>query len=355
MNPLRPTLFALLLAALFAACAAPAPAPAAPPAAAGTLLLIGGGLDDDCRDVFTRLLALAARPGPPHVVVVTAATGDQEDVWQGKLAALRTWAPTLPVEVVRRETPTAATVAAIDRATALLFTGGDQSRITARYRPDGADTPERQAMLRLLQRGGVVAGASAGCAMQGERMLLGGDSTAALGPEGPRVGPGMGFVTDLVTDSHFFERDRLGRLVAALEQSDTRLGIGVGEDACVEIDLGTGLLRGIGPRDSLLVDVGGLVRDGAHRRAVHARCIGPDTVVDLRALAARQPQPGARPAAAPVEQREVEPGQDRQLASWRLCRAAAHGPQALTLAGHRLVAWPAADGGVTLDVEVTEP
>jgi cyanophycinase len=342
----------LLLVTLTTACgAAPAPAPA--PRSAGTLLLIGGGLDDDHRDTFERFLALAARHGAPRIAVVTAASGDQDTMADGKVAALQAWWPGVACDVVRRETPTAATVAAIDAATALFFTGGDQQRITARYRPDGGDTPEWLAMRRLLDRGGVIAGSSAGCAMLGPHMLLGGDSTAALGADGPRVGPGMGLQPWLLTDSHFFERHRLGRLVAALEATGQRLGLGVGEDGCVELDLATARLRGIGPSESLLVDVGALQRDGPHRRGVRALRIVPGATIDLAARLRHQAAPTPpRPTSPPEVEPLVEEGQNRQLATWRLCaRASQVGCWQLDLPGHRLVAWPGGGGEIALDLE----
>lgn len=302
----------------------------------GTLLVIGGGLDNDNRPVYERFLELAAQQGEPHVVVVTAATGPQEEEATDKTEALRTWSPGIDVAVVRRETTTQETVAAIDRATALFFTGGDQARITARYRPEGVDTPECQAMRRLLQRGGVIAGASAGDAMMGERMILEGRSAPALGiaPEpdpavsfddvpvlGPQLGTGMGFLPWGLTDSHFFERDRIGRLVAALEESGTRLGIAVGEDACVEIDLATGVLTGVSVSESLVVDATHLRRDGLTREGLVGRVVAQgDQLSLLGGLGSAAP--GPLPAAIDHEVPIAEPGQNRQLASWRIFRQA---------------------------------
>ncbi|MFN9331565.1 MAG: cyanophycinase [Planctomycetota bacterium] len=381
----RAAAFAALAVAPFAACGAVADA-APPTAACGSLLLVGGGLDDDARPVYERLLALAARAGHVRVVVMTAATGPQDEEATDKAEALRTWVPAVPVEVVRRETPTAATVAAIDRASALLFTGGDQERITARYRPDGADTPEWLAMRRLLDRGGVIAGCSAGCAMMGQRMLTGGRSAQALGiarapaanggagqgagaattnvasvatvaeatPLGPQLGPGMKFLPWGLTDSHFFERDRTGRLVAALAATGERFGLAVGEDAAVAIDLATGDVTGVTAAESLLVDAAWIAPSDAGFVGRRARPIGQGDTVSLRApkpAAAPPPLPPAIARTVPI----VEPGQNRQLAMWRVFRQAAvpgAGVHALQLDGWRVRAVADGDGGVAFAVEV---
>ncbi len=334
---------------------------------AGTLLLIGGGLEDDARPVYERLLVLASARGPARILIATAATGEQEIEVADKTEALHSWGPEVQVDVIRRETPTDATVAAIDAASAILFTGGDQKRITDRYRPDGRESPEWLSMKRLLARGGVIAGCSAGDAMMGEVMLLSGGSATALGigeagkapgedaPLGPRLGPGMQFVPWVVTDSHFFERDRLGRLVAALEASGRRLGIGVGEDACVEIDLSSGVLTGVTASESLLVDVAHLERSGLARRGVLARLVAQGESVSLaQRLATLPPVPPARPAGEPRDVPIVEPGQNRQLASWRLFRHAHAGTQGATriaLEGWQAIAWPAGGGEVAFDLE----
>lgn len=357
---------------LFAACMSPSPR------VAGTLLLVGGGLDDDTRAVYTRLLT-APPGGAAHVVVATAATGPEEIEATDKSEALRTWAPNVAIDVVGRGTSTADSCAAFARATAVFFTGGDQKRITTRYRPGDQDSPELAALRAVLARGGLVGGGSAGCAMMGERMLLGGRNAQALGvpapaddggepvPVGPRLGPGLGFLRGVLTDSHFFERERIGRLAAALLAGPDRLGLGVGEDAAVAIDVAAHTAHGITPSESLLVDGTFARRDGAVLSGFRARCIGQGDTVPLRPLGDEPPPPlpntnatatatGATNAnvatvrTIPV----VEPGQNRQLASWRLFRQAAvpgAGVLLLPCDGFHVRAMPAGDG-VTVVFEV---
>lgn len=359
----------VLFAAVVGGCALPSPS-TAKDGRAGTLLLVGGGLDNDNAPVYQRFVELAARPGTPRIVIATAATGPQDEEATDKTEALRVWAPGVPVAVVRRETSTAETVAVIDAATAMFFTGGDQKRITERYRPGEQDTPEWLAMQRLLQRGGVIAGASAGDAMMGDVMFLTGGSARALGiappqpadgeavPLGPQLGPGMKFLPWAITDSHFFERDRIGRLVAGLEVTGRRLGIGVGEDAAVEVDLATGVVTGVSVGDSLLVDAALLRREARAWRGLRATVIRQGERISLpERLATAAVPPPAQPAGAAQSVPIVEPGQNRQLASWRLFRQAGEaGPQRpvrLQLEGWAVLAWSAgAAGEVAFDLEL---
>lgn len=358
----------ILVAALIAACCLGACSPAPRADRAGTLLVIGGGLDDDNKPVYERFAELARRAGPARILIATAASGDQDAAAKGKLESLGSWCPGARVDVIRRETPTAETVALIDSATAMFFTGGDQKRIVDRYRPGGNETEESHAMRRLLARGGVIAGTSAGAAMMSDVMFHTGRSAEALGirttraapgpdddPDqrgqptlGPQIGPGMALVPWVFTDSHFFERNRVGRLVAALEQTGQRLGVGVGEDACVEIDLSTGELIGTSVAESLLVDIGSLRREGQTRSGVRALVIRQGARLSLPARLATAPRaPAARPPGPAQDVPVVEPGQNRQLASWRLFTRASR-PESvarvLRLDGWYIEAWPAGDG-----------
>jgi cyanophycinase len=336
---------ALLLIAV--ACSAIAPA------WRGSLLLVGGGLDDDAAAVHAELLRPAPN-GARRVIVATAATGQQAVEATDKSEALRCFAPDIAIDVVQRETSASATIAAFDGATAAFFTGGDQKRITTRYRPDGIDGDELAAMRRLVERGGTLGGGSAGCAMLGERMLLGGSSALALGiapppgdgepPQlGPRVGPGMGFLAGVLTDSHFFERDRIGRLVAALVQGPDRFGLGVGEDAALLIDPIARTALGLTVAESLWVDATFARRDGKRWLGLRAKLIGERELLPLRPLGSTPPP--ALPAALTnaVDVPVVEPGQNRQLASWRLFKHAAQPnspPRRLVLDGFEVVATP---------------
>lgn len=346
----------------------------------GYLLAIGGGLDDDNKPVYELFVkrareAAEANGMPLRIVIATAASGDQEANIVGKTQAIGAYAPEAEIGSIRRETPMEETIALIDGCSAMFFTGGDQKRITARYRPGDQDGPEMAAMRRLLARGGVIAGTSAGDAMMGEVMFFTGRSAEALGirstrtqrgadddederrpeiPLGPQIGPGMGLLPWAMTDSHFFERDRFGRLVAALEQSGTRLGIGVGEDAAVEIDLSTGNLVGVSVAESLVVDVGSLRREGLGRSGIRAKVIRQGMVFPLpllRDLPAESRLP-ARPGTV-EEVPVVEPGQNRQLASWRFFRRA-EDPSSpavvLRLDGYEQAAWPDGSGWSIVEV-----
>ena len=325
----------------------------------GHLLIIGGGLDDDVRSIYERFIALASKHKNPRIVLALTATEegyDERSETSAKLETLRAWAPGVPVDVIRRETPASEVVEKINRATGILFTGGDQSRIISRYHSGGRESSESLALRGLLERGGVIAGCSAGDTMMGRMMILHGDNAKALTRRSDlQVGTGMGFLPWSMTESHFFERNRLPRLVASLEKAGRSLGIGVGEDAAVEVDLARGTVKGVSEPDSLLVDMRSMQRDGDMRRNVRARLIQKGDSISLtNRISTNVSAPAPKPDGPVHTLRVASPSQHRQLALWRLFKSASQPGSGVWEVffdeGWRITAWPDGRGEVIFDI-----
>jgi cyanophycinase len=131
----------------------------------------------------------------------------------------------------------------MERASVVFFTGGDQLKITSQL----GDTPVYQCMQEIYRRGATIAGTSAGAAAMPETMVIAGRSDSSYELSALDMAPGLGLISDVVIDSHFAERGRMGRLLGAVAQSPKNLGFGidedtaimVGPDRCIEV-LGTG-------------------------------------------------------------------------------------------------------------------
>ncbi len=159
----------------------------------------------------------------------------------------------------------------IRRSTAAYFAGGDQSRITRTLlKPDGAATPALLALKDMWRRGGVIAGSSAGAAMQSSRMLnaagLPDDSLDEgmdaldfgirrdLRHRGLLVTAGLGFFQAGIVDQHFSQyRGRLARLARALIEEHVRFGFGVDENTALVVS-GDGRLEVVGTGNLTIVD-----------------------------------------------------------------------------------------------------
>ncbi|MFZ2875385.1 MAG: cyanophycinase [Phycisphaerales bacterium] len=304
----------------------------------GILLAAGGDLQADNTLVYSSFVSLSGGPGS-RIVVATAASADEPEAGASKVRRLSGYAPQSEISVISRPTPGDQTVALVDGAGGMFFTGGDQKRVTDRYKPGGQDSPEALAMRRLLARGGVIAGTSAGDAMMSDPMFLTGGSLDAL-RHGAQIGPGMGFMPWAIMDSHFFERHRFGRLVAALEQSGHRLGIGVSENAAVRIDLATSRMTGVSEAASLLVDAGAAKREGLNRSGVRCHVIEAGDRFNLEALRGRAPE--AAPATSVAAWLTIDRAAKGSAAAF--FRSAAIRPSELRLEGYALRGVPVGGG-----------
>lgn len=162
-------------------------------------------------------------------------------------------------------------IAKIEAADAVWFTGGDQARITAALiKDDGGDTLMLTALRARLADGAVIGGTSAGAAMMSPVMIVRGETMTALlqdplglddGVEAPEtdrlvLARGLGFFPYGVTDQHFGERARLGRLARAVVSApaDLRLGFGVDENTALVVDLAEQSAMTLGAGAVTLVD-----------------------------------------------------------------------------------------------------
>ena len=195
-----------------------------------TLVIVGGGEDRTGeRAVLRRVAEVAGGDNARIAVIGTATTVPDEvgPVYEKAFADLAGEMRFLPVGS-REEANSPETVDAIERATAVFFTGGSQDRIAAIFGGSESDTALRRAW---EERGIVVAGTSAGAAMMSSTMILGGGEQVPT--NSVRTGPGLGFVSGIVVDMHFAERGRIARLLAVTAMFPHELGLGIDEDTAV--------------------------------------------------------------------------------------------------------------------------
>ncbi len=123
----------------------------------------------------------------------------------------------------------------VKESTAIFFTGGDQLRITAFM----AGTRFAEALEeRRHSNGYVVGGTSAGAAVMGSVMVLGGPPDGTVRRADVDLGPGLGFLPNSVVDTHFNARGRTSRLLTVFAQNSQVLGLGLDEDTAVDITVG---------------------------------------------------------------------------------------------------------------------
>lgn len=199
----------------------------------GKLIIIGG--HEDKKDELQILKEVVKAANGGKLVIVTAATQEPEAIAQDYTKVFKKLGVknigVLDIRV-REDAHKQDHLDILTNAKVVFFTGGDQLRITSQI----GDSPVYQCMQELYQNGTIIAGTSAGAAAMPATMLVSGagDESSRISALG--MAPGLGLLSQVVIDSHFAERGRIGRLLGAVAQNPKNLGVGIDEDTAIVVE-----------------------------------------------------------------------------------------------------------------------
>jgi len=207
----------------------------------GTLIIHGGGKAED--EVARALVRRAGGPDAPILVLAQsnadpAAKAKSSGDWIKDVGAARKVEPGLVAGPGDRAGIDALAKRIREEAGGVWLTGGDQGRFTALF----GKTPVPDALRALLERGGAVAGSSAGASLQGEWMPTGDGDRTLLTRDNVQTAPGLKLLPGVLFDTHFLKRERTQRLLGMVLRQPDLLGIGIEETGWVEVDRARGLL-----------------------------------------------------------------------------------------------------------------
>lgn len=197
----------------------------------GHLIIHGGGRLDD--SVLDKFIELAGGPEAPIVVIPTAsetATNDPRNSTAQRLINRGATDVTVVHTTHRDEASTEDFLQPIQRAKAVWFGGGRQWRLVDAYAGTKAEIEFR----KVLERGGVIGGSSAGASIQGS-FLARGDTSGNQIMDGDHV-IGFSYLKNTAIDQHHLARNRHFDMFAILEKHPHLLGIGVDEDTAIIVD-----------------------------------------------------------------------------------------------------------------------
>ncbi|MFV3093790.1 Type 1 glutamine amidotransferase-like domain-containing protein, partial [Pseudomonas sp. GW6] len=149
-----------------------------PVMADGNLLAVGGMLRASNSLVYEKLIELAGGAQQARIAIMPTASGSlgSSKRFQAELEALGVPAEHIRIVGIDRHNyqdtmNDPAVVAPLREASAVWFVGGDQARIArALFNADGSPSLAMQAVQAIYDKGGVVAGTSAGASILGARM-----------------------------------------------------------------------------------------------------------------------------------------------------------------------------------------
>jgi len=201
----------------------------------GTLIIIGGHEDRDPRGRRLILKEVAKRVRGGKLVLATVASHQPEGYFEEYQGAFEDLDIGDLVELYvedRCEAGDRDKLQVLDDAAGIFFSGGDQLRITSQIGDTGIEAKVRA----LYERGGVVAGTSAGASVVSDTMLVKGTSKETHRIGDLHMAPGLGLLRDVIIDQHFAERGRFGRLLGAVAHNPRVLGIGIDEDTAAVVE-----------------------------------------------------------------------------------------------------------------------
>lgn len=138
----------------------------------------------------------------------------------------------------------------IENCDSVMFTGGNQMRLTSIF---GGTKFLRIVLNRYKTEPFVVAGTSAGAMAMSNTMIYEGDASKAHLKGEVKITTGLGFMQNVIFDSHFEKRGRFGRLSQAVGSNPSCIGIGLGEDTGMLITEGN-KMEAIGSGMVVIID-----------------------------------------------------------------------------------------------------
>ncbi len=208
----------------------------------GWVLVAGGGVLPP--RIYQRFVQLAGGSDARIVVIPTASSSERFGPgWSGLDPLRRAGARDLRILHTRSrsEANSEQFVEALEDATGVWISGGRQWRLMDAY----LGTRTHDAIARVLERGGIVAGTSAGASALSSYLVRGAPEgnhvVMALGYE-----RGFGFLRRMAVDQHLRARNREQDLLMVVDRYPHLLGLGLDEGTALEIRGNRGRVLGSG-------------------------------------------------------------------------------------------------------------
>lgn len=222
----------------------------------GTLVAVGGNEDKTTELEVLRTICGLPSDGADVIEIVPTASRIPEEAAGQYIEPFRKLGCST-VNIMDLRTREAANdpalVQRIIDADVVFFTGGDQLRITSLL--GGSDV--LQTLKGHYQRGGVIAGTSAGATAMSQAMIYQGRAVSAMRKGTVQMTPGLGLIRNAVVDSHFTQRGRFGRLLEVVTGNPGVIGLGLDEDSAVVVRDGR-RLEAIGSGAVVVIDGHGM-------------------------------------------------------------------------------------------------
>lgn len=196
----------------------------------GSLIVIGGGRMTD--DIIKEFYNLSGGKSAKIVVIPTANIINNKIDSTRILSVFQRFGFS-DIHILHTSDPKQANkeefIQPIKEATGIFFSGGRQWRIADGF----LNTRAHEEMFRLLERGGVIAGSSAGATIQGSYLARGDtkNNQIMMGDHEQ----GLGFISNIAIDQHVIARNRQFDMFQILKKRPELLGISIDESTAIVV------------------------------------------------------------------------------------------------------------------------
>lgn len=207
----------------------------------GTLIPIGGNEDkgieksenytlEFIENGILSTVVKEAKGSSSNIIIVPTASSIQKEVGENYLQAFESLGcrnvRVLSINSIK-ESESKENIRALEEANCVMFSGGDQSKIAncignTRFNDILKERYEKEEF--------VIAGTSAGAMCMSQEMISGGHVTESIVRGSTKFRKGLGFIPELIIDTHFVKRGRFGRLAEAVSAFPKLIGLGLSED-----------------------------------------------------------------------------------------------------------------------------
>ena len=281
----------------------------------GKLIIIGGSVDrgsfseskDDLKrnlmffekGILKRITTESLKKNLSKIEIITTASNIPEEVGEEYINAFAQL-DVMNVSVLniktREEANAPENIERLQAADVFVFTGGDQLRLTSIF---GGTAFHHLLLEKYQNEEFIISGTSAGAAASSNNMIYQGSSHEALLKGEVKITGGLGFINNVIIDTHFVQRGRIGRLLYACASNPINLGIGLGEDTGLLIvngnsmeAIGSGLVMlvdGTHMKDTNITDVGIGEPVSIENLIVHVMSLGDHYDLKLKKLTIHHP------------------------------------------------------------------
>jgi len=196
----------------------------------GALIVIGGGKVGD--DIMNEFRNLAGGDSAKIIVIPTAYVLNSE-IDTVRLKANFEKHGFTDITILHTSDTSEANrddfIKPIKEASGIYFMGGRQWRIADGF----LNTKAHDEMFKLLDRGGVIAGSSAGATIQGSYLARGDSKNNQIMMGDHEVG--LGFISNIAIDQHVIARNRQFDMFTILENKPELLGVGIDESTAIVV------------------------------------------------------------------------------------------------------------------------